>query len=128
MNKVVHFEISAQDMDRAQKFYQEAFGWEIAPWESKYFMVTTGPTEQGKGPKEPGFINGGIAERTSDFTMPVLVMAVDNADAAIAQVEAAGGKRASETIKIAEMGLYARATDTEGNTIGVWQELKRQSM
>ncbi len=29
--RVVHFEIPADDVERAQSFYQEAFGWQITP-------------------------------------------------------------------------------------------------
>lgn len=33
MNRVVHFEISADDPTRAVNFYTNAFGWEIKKWE-----------------------------------------------------------------------------------------------
>ncbi len=29
-----------------------------------------------------------------------------------------------DRIKVGDMGLYARVTDTEGNLIGVWQDIK----
>jgi len=29
MNKVAHFEIPADDKERAKKFYNETFGWQI---------------------------------------------------------------------------------------------------
>ncbi|HEV8088006.1 MAG TPA: VOC family protein, partial [Actinomycetota bacterium] len=29
MDKVVHFEITFDDQERAKKFYQSAFGWEL---------------------------------------------------------------------------------------------------
>ncbi len=58
MARVVHFEIHADDPERAARFYTEAFGWTIVnvggPVE--YRLVTTGPDG------EPG-INGGIVRR-----------------------------------------------------------------
>ena len=33
MNKIVHFDIPAVDLDRAQRFYEDTFGWEIEKWE-----------------------------------------------------------------------------------------------
>jgi uncharacterized protein len=29
MNRVAHFEIHAKDLDKAQKFYADVFGWKI---------------------------------------------------------------------------------------------------
>jgi len=55
MPRPVHFEIIAQDTDRAQRFYEEVFGWKInkadAPMD--YRLVETG--------KEPMGIDGAIA-------------------------------------------------------------------
>src|SRR5690606_15349347 len=40
--QVVHFEIPADDMERAQAFYREAFGWRLNPMpEMSYTLVTT---------------------------------------------------------------------------------------
>jgi uncharacterized protein len=56
MNRVVHFEINAEDVERASKFYRAVFGWKIEPWgpsEYGYMHVETGSST------EPG-IDGGI--------------------------------------------------------------------
>ena len=37
---IVHFEIPADDVERAQKFYTEAFGWDI----KKFDMPPSGST------------------------------------------------------------------------------------
>ncbi len=60
MNRVVHFEIAADDMDRAKKFYEMVFGWKIEDWKGgqfEYGLITTGDV------KEPGSINGGLMRR-----------------------------------------------------------------
>ncbi len=33
MGRVVHFEIHCADLDRAQRFYNDVFGWQISRWE-----------------------------------------------------------------------------------------------
>ena len=53
MNRVVHFEIYADDTERAKKFYADIFGWTYQDWSfngAPYFGVLTG----GEGTKEPG--------------------------------------------------------------------------
>lgn len=54
MPRVVHFEVHADDPERAANFYSGVFGWELAKWEGPqdYWLITTGPDD------EPG-INGG---------------------------------------------------------------------
>ena len=59
MPRVVHFEIHADDPERAVNFYQDVFGWQIVKWEGPqdYWLITTGPDD------EPG-INGGLMKRS----------------------------------------------------------------
>lgn len=48
-NKVVHFEIPADDLDRAKKFYQSIFGWKIIDYpEMQYTIVQTVDVDLGK--------------------------------------------------------------------------------
>ena len=58
MNRVVHFELPADNPDRAVDFYKKVFGWQIQKWPGPqdYWLVTTGADG------EPG-INGGILRR-----------------------------------------------------------------
>ena len=63
MPRVVHFEIAADDPDRATRFYQDVFGWQSSKWEGpeEYWLVMTG------SPSEPG-IDGGIGRRSGFMT------------------------------------------------------------
>ena len=125
MDKVVHFEIPADDVRRAQKFYQSLFGWKIdAVPDMPYWMVKTVETDQKNMPKEAGAINGGLFERQSGEG-PVIVINVPNLEAYLKKVEKAGGKIAMPKQQVGDMGLYAKVEDTEGNVIGLWQNLKR---
>ncbi len=122
--KVVHFEIPFDDGDRARGFYSEAFGWQLVPMpEMGYTIVMTGPSDPETGPTEPGFINGGMFERTAEFpgTAPNLVIDVPSIDEALKTIEAAGGTTVSARMAVGDMGFAAYFSDTEGNLLGLWE-------
>ena len=123
MNKVVHFEIPYDNEDRAKKFYQNVFGWQITKMpDMDYSMVTTVDSDpQTMRPKTPGAINGGMLKKDSTGPYPILVIDVEDCDAHVAKAEAAGGKVVIPKFAIGNFGYYARIVDTEGNIIGIWQ-------
>ncbi len=120
--RVVHFEIPFDDGDRARAFYQNAFGWDITPIPAmSYTLVSTGPTGEQGPPLEPGFINGGMLDRSALFSGPVLTVDVEDIDAALVKVEELGGKTVQPRQEVAQMGFSAYFTDPEGNLMGLWQ-------
>ena len=122
--KVVHFEIPFDDGDRAGNFYQEAFGWQTMSMpEMDYTMVMTGPSDPETGPTEPGFINGGMFQRSPEFPgkAPNLVIDVPSVEQALRDVEAAGGTTVAAKTAVGNMGFTGYFTDTEGNLLGVWE-------
>jgi uncharacterized protein len=120
--KVVHFEIPAEDVSRAEGFYKEAFGWNIQSMpEMDYTMVTTGPVGENGMPSEPGNINGGMFRRGGDLQHPVVTISVDDIDASLAKVAELGGSAVGEKTQVGGMGWAAYFNDTEGNVIGLWQ-------
>lgn len=122
MNKVVHFEIPAEDMKRAQDFYHKVFDWEINEIpDMKYTIVITGPVDENRMPKEPGFINGGMMENQREFKNPIITIEVDDIEEAVEKIEDGGGKKIGEKMEVADMGWAAYFRDTEGNMIGLWQ-------
>jgi predicted enzyme related to lactoylglutathione lyase len=128
MNKVVHFEIPADDLKRADEFYKGVFDWQIqsVPYDGgEYHMATTVATDENQMPKEPGAINGGLVQRGEVAKTPVLYVSVDNIDEAVKQVEAHGGKVVLPKKAMEGMGAYAQITDTEGNVLGLWEEVKK---
>ena len=126
MGKVVHFEIPADDQARAAKFYEKVFGWHNVDMpEMKYVMAHSGPTDDKNGmPKEAGFINGGIMMR-KDIKGPVVVMDVASVDETVKMAEAEGSKVIRPKVTVGDMGYIAYITDSEGNTIGVWENMKK---
>ncbi|HEX6447515.1 MAG TPA: VOC family protein [Streptosporangiales bacterium] len=119
---VVHFELPADDLERAQAFYRDAFGWSMNPMpEMQYTMVSTGPVGEDMMPSERGMINGGMAERGGPITAPVVTISVDDIEAALRKVEELGGKAVQGKMPVGDMGFAAYFADTEGNTVGLWQ-------
>ena len=121
--RVVHFEVPYDDHERASAFYADAFGWELTPLaDLDYVLVTTGPTApQGGGPREPGFVNGGMLARSEAITGPVVTLEVDDIDASLAKVEELGGQTVQAKVPVGEMGFAAYFTDSEGNLMGLWE-------
>jgi predicted enzyme related to lactoylglutathione lyase len=115
-SRIVHFELPADDPDRAAKFYADAFGWQVTKWggPTDYWLVTTG--EDG----EPG-IDGGIGKRQSAEDQITNTIDVPDLDAAITAVEAAGGRITNAKHAVSGVGWLAYATDTEGNPFGMMQ-------
>lgn len=135
MNRVVHFEIMADDLDRAQKFYESVFGWKFqntGPGFGDYRIVMTGPgpdTLAKSGIKlENWGINGGLMKRNAplpeDGNSPnsyTCIVGVDNIDAYIKKVDAAGGKPQTDKMHVPTIGFLRYYKDTEGNIFGMLQ-------
>lgn len=123
MAGVVHFEIPTDDKERANTFYQSAFGWNLTPMqEMDYTIAITTPSDEQTGaPTAPGAINGALFPRTEHLRTPVITIDVEDIDAALAQVESAGGSVAQAKDAVPGMGYFAYFEDTEGNILGLWQ-------
>jgi len=123
MNRVIHFEIQADDIKRATEFYEKALGWKITQMMKKeegemdYFGITTGQ----KG--EPG-INGGLYQRPAEgdkFYLYDCTIQVEDIDKATEAVKANGGQVTREKGEIPHVGWFASCKDTEGNRFGLMQ-------
>lgn len=117
MFRVEHFDIAADDPDRAVEFYSEVFGWKIEKWEGpmEYWLVTTGPDDQ------PG-INGGIAKRQDPSQSTSNTIGVKSVDEHVAKITDAGGRVVRPKSSIPGVGYFALCQDTEGNVFGIMQE------
>ena len=132
MNRPVHFEIHAADQNRAQKFYADVFGWEFMDMGAamgNYRLITTGKTDTvgPDGKPWPG-INGGMNPRKGEAPKGgepvnafVCTMDVEDLDATMKKVLAAGGTLALDKMPIPGMGWLAYMKDTEGNIFGMMQ-------
>ncbi|OFV82846.1 MAG: hypothetical protein A2W26_12675 [Acidobacteria bacterium RBG_16_64_8] len=115
MARIAHFEIVAKDVERARKFYEQAFDWKFEQWGGiDYWLATTGPEG------EPG-INGAI---TSDMGMNQSVIdtvVVQSLDDSVDRVVAAGGSVVRPRTEVPGMGFVAYCKDTEGNVVGIFE-------
>lgn len=123
-NKVVHFEIPVDDLDRAKKFYQEIFDWKMNDQsDMDYTLISTVEVDDKMMPKEPGGINGGMAIRGDMLKAPSISIAVDNIDNQIAAVKKAGGTIIMGKSPVGSMGFMAYFKDTEGNVLSLFEPL-----
>lgn len=125
----VHFEIPADDPERARKFYQEALGWRMEPVPGMdYTMVITTDMDAATGqPTTPGAINGGMMAREGRITAPVITVDVPDINATLKTVEELGGAVVMPRNEIPGMGYTAYFQDSEGNVMGLWQNLPPQA-
>jgi uncharacterized protein len=116
MPRVVHFEIPADDPERAAKFYGDVFGWELSKWNGpqEYWLITTGADgERG--------IDGGMLRRTPQWSTTVNTVGVSNVDEFTSRIEQHGGKTVAPKMAIPGVGWLAYCQDTEGNVFGIMQ-------
>jgi predicted enzyme related to lactoylglutathione lyase len=121
MGRVIHFEIHADDLDRAESFYTGLFGWTVQRWEGApvdYRLLTTGPDG------EPG-IDGALTTRHDPapdtsagphaFVCTIQVESIGDTETAVAE---AGGRQVTDRVEVPNVGLLSYFTDTEGNVFG----------
>jgi predicted enzyme related to lactoylglutathione lyase len=115
MARVIHFEIPAENPERAAAFYKKAFEWKIERWPGPmdYWMVNTGADGT------PG-INGGLMKK-GNVSTTTNTIGVELVDKAIEAVTNAGGKLIMPKTPIPTVGYFAYCQDTEGNLFGVMQ-------
>ena len=126
-SRVVHFEIPADNVERAKTFYKQAFGWDISQYPGmEYQMVSTTEVDQKtQQPTTPGAINGGMTKRNNEIKNTVITIDVPDIGATLKNVEKLGGKMVRKKEPVADMGFTAYFKDTEGNIVGLWQSARR---
>jgi uncharacterized protein len=125
MDKVVHFEITFDDHQRAKDFYGSVFDWELDDNDMGngivYTTAMTVPVDDKMMPRESGAINGGFTGRSKETPTPVITIGVDSIDDTLKKVEAGGGKTVTPRTPIPDMGAFAYFKDSEGNVMGLWE-------
>jgi predicted enzyme related to lactoylglutathione lyase len=125
MSRVVHFEIQADDLERAKAFYAEVFGWSFEDYGqftgSTYWGIVTGPDD------EPG-VNGGLLKRpvpapaagqgTNAFVCTVSVTDYDHTET---RILTHGGQVVLPKMALTGMAWQGYYLDPEGNTFGIHQ-------
>ena len=114
--ELVHFDIPADDLDRASGFYSAVFGWKIEPvggFEG-YLEVKPGGRAEATG--------GGITKRFTPGQTPVNYFEVSSIEEANERVRASGGQVMVERMTVPGFGYLSLCSDTEGNPFGTWLE------
>ena len=112
-NPVVHFEVLGRDPRALRKFYSEAFGWELGPADEgpqQYSMVHQ---------KGSGGIDGGIGKAPQGPGHVTFYIGVDDAEAALKQVEQLGGKTIQPPVQVPGGVTFALFADPEGHVVGL---------
>ncbi len=115
MPRVIHFEITADNPQRAVDFYTKTFGWTAEKWPGPmdYWLLTTGAKDT------PG-IDGGIVQRTG-MAGHVNTIEVESVDEFSGTIIKNGGSVAVPKHAIPGVGFLAYFHDTEGSVFGVMQ-------
>ena len=110
---ICHFEIPVDELERAKKFYQDIFSWQITDTgQGGYHLIQTGEGELG----------GGMMKRVVPEQRPVLYALVESVDEYSKKIQQAGGTIVVPKMAVPTMGYFAQALDTEGNVFAIWEE------
>ena len=127
MDPVVHFEIPADDRERAQQFYGSVFAWtfEESPFEDGiYLSAITSPVDEEFMHLERGAINGAIIDRDDISPAPIITIEVPSIDDYVSTIEEHGGTIIVSKGEVPETGYFAYFEDPEGNVIGLWETIE----
>jgi uncharacterized protein len=77
MNPIQHFEIPADDINRAKKFYNNLFGWKFEGFDSEdktfHYDSITIDSEDSKG-----LLNGGLHKRQDSSSQIIIYITVSS--------------------------------------------------
>jgi predicted enzyme related to lactoylglutathione lyase len=118
-SSLVWFEIPADNVERARKFYSALFGWKIEkfPGASDYWHIDTG------GPDDTP--DGGMMKRQNPQQPITNYIAVPSVEEAAAKVQKLGGKICMPKTAVPQMGYFVVCQDTENNTFALWEKNDR---
>lgn len=116
MATIVHFDVPAEDIQRAKKFYEDLFDWKIepVPGPMEYFNIFTKDEKGNRG------IGGGMGKRGQPEQRITNYFGVANIDDSIKKIKDLGGTILMPKTTIPGFGYLATFLDTEGNKIGLW--------
>ena len=112
----MHFEISADQLKRAIRFYNDVFAWQVNKWDGPedYWLITTGDEDQ-LG------IDGGFIRHQDCSATIINTIDVSSVDDFVLKIAQNGGKLVTPKMSIPGAGYVAYCQDTETNTFGIFQ-------
>ena len=113
MAKMEHFEIPVDDIARAQPFYTSVLGFDYEPWGDEMGML--------RQPHDEG-VNGDLHLR-GETPLPSVVFTVDRIEETVSLAVAYGGRQLGEIQPLSENSRWGYIDDSEGNIIGLLDEI-----
>ncbi len=117
---ICHFEIPADDVERARKFYGELFGWKIEKLAGSspedYWLITTGAEAGATTP-----LGGGMMLRQAPQQQITIYIEVPSVEAYVDKVKKLGGRVDFPKTAVPEFGYFALCLDPENNGFGLWE-------
>jgi predicted enzyme related to lactoylglutathione lyase len=115
---IVHFEIPSDNIERANKFYNDLFGWKMEkmPGPMEYWMFATSANSKGEQT-----ISGGVIERKMSNEPITIYIGVKSVNDYAKKVEELGGKIIKPKTEVAGYGWFAVCMDTENNIFALWE-------
>ena len=105
-----YVELHVTDIDKAKRFYEQAFGWSLTSFGPSYAGTTTGDVDLGLQ-----------ADKAEAPKAPLAIVESKDLEAALKAVTAAGGK-ITKPIFAFPGGRRFHFTDPSGNELAVWQQ------
>ena len=123
---VVFFAVHADDLPRAQRFYERVFGWKFKPWGPPgFYLIETGEKD---APGIPGALQKRhevvAGQRMNGYEC---TLSVADIDAAASAVVANGGKILMSKCEIPTVGWIIKFQDPEGNVLCAKQPVVEQA-
>jgi uncharacterized protein len=115
MPTIVHFDVPADDIERAQAFYGSLFGWTFEKYGGpmEYYQISTAALDGSQG------VNGGMGPRGEPGQQMMNYVGVPSVAEYLEKVTALGGKVVMPRTPIPGIGSLAICEDTEGNRFGL---------
>lgn len=114
--RLCQIEIRATDLDRARRFYRDAFGWDESPTEIHGVALV-------EVPRDCPFGMSIIQDSTSFASgSPVVYFAVESPEAIAEAAKGAGGRVVSGPDRQPGYGKTWRVADPDGNVWGLFQK------
>ena len=119
-NKLTHFAIHIDDIERAKSFYDEVFDWGFNSYgQSDFLQINADKTENGE-------LIGALQSRKYSPIPEKLIglectIGVENVDDIVERVKINGGQVLMPKTAITYVGYIAKFLDTEGNLICAMQ-------
>ena len=116
-NRVVHFEIPANEPEALVGFYTDLFGWKFQKASipgPEYWLCDTG--SEGPG------INGAVMQRQDPQQPWMNYVDVPNIDEAIERATKLGATIALPKTEVPGVGAFAAIIDPQGNLCGLWEQ------